>query len=176
MTSTTKDSGRRPWATHKEMKAAAEKEQEGEEETRLFRLRVECRMLEVKNMIKQRYRCLKETPEILTTAHGRDKGAGQALKMTDCPYGKAGSSCGLIIGGESREEENESKTSHLCSNNRGPGVVVERRTTKGLSFERAIGLDEYWHLKAHYKTTDSHVDVKALEFLSKYCETHQPIV
>jgi hypothetical protein len=56
------------------MKAAAEQEeQEGEEETRLFRLRVECRMLEVKNMIKQRYRCLKETPEILTTAHGRDR-------------------------------------------------------------------------------------------------------
>jgi hypothetical protein len=157
------------------MKAAAEQEeQEGEEETRLFRLRVECRMLEVKNMIKQRYRCLKETPEILTTAHGRDKGAGQALKMTDCPYGKAGSSCGLIIGEESREEENESNTSHLCSNNRGPGV---ERTTKGLSFERAIGLDEYWHLKVHYKTTDSHVvDVKALDFLSKYCETHQPIV
>jgi hypothetical protein len=157
------------------MKAAAEQEeQEGEEETRLFRLRVECRMLEVKNMIKQRYRCLKETPEILTTAHGRDKGAGQALKMTDCPYGKAGSSCGLIIGEESREEENESNTSHLCSNNRGPGV---ERTTKGLSFERAIGLEEYWHLKVHYKTTDSHVvDVKALDFLSKYCETHQPIV
>jgi hypothetical protein len=157
------------------MKAAAEQEeQEGEEETRLFRLRVECRMLEVKNMIKQRYRCLKETPEILTTAHGRDKGAGQALKMTDCPYGKAGSSCGLIIGEESREEENESNTSHLCSNNRGPGV---ERTTKGLSFERAIGLDEYWHLKVHYKTTDSHVvDVKALDFFSKYCETHQPIV
>jgi hypothetical protein len=158
------------------MKAAAEQEEqeEGEEETRLFRLRVECRMLEVKNMIKQRYRCLKETPEILTTAHGRDKGAGQALKMTDCPYGKAGSSCGLIIGEESREEENESNTSHLCSNNRGPGV---ERTTKGLSFERAIGLEEYWHLKVHYKTTDSHVvDVKALDFLSKYCETHQPIV
>jgi hypothetical protein len=61
--------------------------------------------------------------------------------MMDCPYGKAGSSCGLIIGEESREEENESNTSHLCSNNRGPGVVVER-TTKGLSFEPAIGLDE----------------------------------
>jgi hypothetical protein len=145
------------------MKAAAEQEeQEGEEETRLFRLRVECRMLEVKNMIKQRYRCLKETPEILTTAHGRDKGAGQALKMTDCPYGKAGSSCGLIIGEESREEENESNTSHLCSNNRGPGV---ERTTKGLSFERAIGLDEYWHLKVHYKTTQSRRGCEGLGFL-----------
>jgi hypothetical protein len=142
-----------PRATSKEMEAAAEQEPDGEEETTLDRLRVQCRMLEVKNKIKQRYRCLKETPEILTTAQGRDKGAGQALKMTDCPYGKAGSNCSAIIGEESREDK--------------PVLVVEK-ITKGLSFERVIGLDEYWHLKALYKAMDSHVDVKALVFLSTY--------
>jgi hypothetical protein len=142
-----------PRATSKEMEATDEKEPQGEMEKRLDRLRVECRMLEVRNIIQHRYRRLKETPEILTTAHERDKGAGQALKMTDCPYGKAGSNCSAIIGEESREDK--------------PVLVVEK-TTKGVSFERVIGLDEYWHLKAHYKTMDSHVDVKALDFLSTY--------
>ena len=45
-----------------------ESEGEEEEEMRLFRLRVECRMIEVKNMIKQRYRRLKEMLETPTSA------------------------------------------------------------------------------------------------------------
>jgi hypothetical protein len=130
---------------------------------RLFRLRVECRMIEVKNMIKQRgYRRLKEMLETPTSAYDRYKGVGQALKMSDCPYGKAGSNCSGIIGEEPGEDL---RTLHV------------EKTTRGSSFERVIGLDEYWHLKAqHYETTESHEDIKALDFLSKYREIQEPVL
>lgn len=149
-----------PRAMSKEMEQESEGEEE--EEMRLFRLRVECRMIEVKNMIKQRYRRLKEMLETPTSAYDRYKGVGQALKMSDCPYGKAGSNCSGIIGEEPGEDLR---------------TLVVEKTTRGSSFERVIGLDEYWHLKAqHYETTESHEDIKALDFLSKYREIQEPVL